>query len=81
MISVTLHFWTAFVAGIFILLHIPSCDVHWAKVKAYFNLFVKISQNNFENSDYIGNNTCFAKFIRINNWYLDIMRCKNENCS
>ncbi|MBR9698847.1 hypothetical protein GOV09_00115 [Candidatus Woesearchaeota archaeon] len=23
-------FWTAFIAGIFILLHIPSCNKHWA---------------------------------------------------
>lgn len=30
MVVETLHFWTAFIAGIFILLHIPSCDVHWA---------------------------------------------------
>jgi hypothetical protein len=23
-------FWSAFVAGIFVLLHIPSCNKHWA---------------------------------------------------
>jgi len=26
----TIGFWSAIVAGIFILLHIPSCNKHWA---------------------------------------------------
>ncbi len=29
-LSQTIGFWTAFIAAIFILLHIPSCNKHWA---------------------------------------------------
>ena len=30
-IGQTLHFWTGLLAGILILVHIPSCDTHWAE--------------------------------------------------
>ncbi len=26
----TIGFWTAFIAALFILLHVPSCNKHWA---------------------------------------------------
>ena len=26
----TFHFWTSLIAAMFILLHIPSCNKHWA---------------------------------------------------
>ncbi len=35
-------FWAAFVAGIFILLHIPSCNEHWAsRLKPLSNILRK----------------------------------------
>ena len=35
-------FWTAFISGLFILLHIPSCDFHWAsKIKSLSTFLTK----------------------------------------
>jgi len=33
-------FWTGFIAGLFILLHLPSCDVHWANKLGKFSGFL-----------------------------------------
>ena len=36
-------FWTAFIAGILILLHIPSCNKHWAyRLKPLSKYLIKI---------------------------------------
>jgi len=37
----TIGFWSAFVAGIFILLHIPSCNKHWANRLKPFSRYLK----------------------------------------
>ena len=34
-------FWTAFVAGIFILIHLPSCSVHWADRLKPLSVYLK----------------------------------------
>ena len=39
----TIHFWTSFIAGIFVLLHIPSCNKHWAyRLKPFTKYLEKI---------------------------------------
>jgi hypothetical protein len=39
----TIGFWSAFVAGILILLHIPSCNKHWAyRLKPFSNYLGKV---------------------------------------
>ena len=44
-IEFTVHFWTSFIAGIFILLHIPSCNVHWANQLKPFSNYLKRYHN------------------------------------
>ena len=34
-------FWAAFIAGLFILLHIPSCNRHWAARLKPFSTFLR----------------------------------------
>ena len=34
-------FWMGFVAGLFILLHIPSCNKHWADKLKPFSLYLR----------------------------------------
>lgn len=38
-------FWTAFVAGIFILLHLPSCSEHWAYRLLPFSRYLRKYHN------------------------------------
>ncbi|MCK4252683.1 hypothetical protein KAX97_14645 [candidate division WOR-3 bacterium] len=39
----TIGFWSAFIAGILILLHIPSCNKHWAyRLKPFSNYLGKV---------------------------------------
>jgi hypothetical protein len=41
----TIGFWSAFVAGIFVLLHIPSCNKHWAYRLKPFSKYLKKAHN------------------------------------
>ena len=36
----SISFWTGFIAGLFILLHIPSCNKHWAARLRPFSIFL-----------------------------------------
>ncbi len=43
MLGQTIGFWSAFIAGILILLHIPSCNKHWAyRLKPFSNYLGKV---------------------------------------
>jgi hypothetical protein len=41
----TIGFWVAFMAGIFIMLHIPSCNRHWAARLKPFSKYLKKVHN------------------------------------
>jgi len=41
----TLHFWTSLIAAVFILLHIPSCNKHWAHRLKPFSKYLKKYHN------------------------------------
>ena len=41
----TIGFWTGFIAGFFILLHIPSCNDHWANRLKPFSNYLKEYHN------------------------------------
>tara|TARA_Y100000034_G_C6694995_1_gene306200 strand:+ start:283 stop:489 length:207 start_codon:yes stop_codon:yes gene_type:complete len=36
-----IQFYTSIIAGLFILLHIPSCNIHWATRLKPFSTFLK----------------------------------------
>jgi hypothetical protein len=40
LLAQTIGFWTSFIAGMFILLHIPSCNKHWAYRLKPFSTFL-----------------------------------------